>query len=287
MAEESSNECMPLDLSLKDKATPSTSRDGTQGTSSTLGPYTTTSDDALRDQRNTQPRPLTDGICNVDGVTDNGSRSFQPLWSIRSIDNIRPSTSRAGMEEASANFEDGATNATGTGEREQRVSCGVSGKVSSRQDISHGQSNEHTGDTAPTFRARDLSSVKRSSHKCETCGKLLSRGYGLIAHYRTHTRERPYKCAMCEKSFADKSNFRRHLQIHTDLKPHICQNCTKQFKLKEDLKSHLKTHSNDRPCVCDICNLSYKRRSDLLRHRKEVHEGKMAYNASSVDFGPQ
>ncbi|XP_070382183.1 uncharacterized protein [Dermacentor albipictus] len=119
MAEESSNEYTPLDLSMKDKATPSTSRDGTQGTSSTLRPCTTISDNALRDQRNTQPRSLTDGICNVDGVTDNGSTSRHPLWPIRSIDNIRPSTSRAGMEKASANFEDGATNATGTGERGQ------------------------------------------------------------------------------------------------------------------------------------------------------------------------
>ncbi|XP_070382182.1 uncharacterized protein [Dermacentor albipictus] len=135
MAEESSNECMPLDLSMKAKATPSTAHDGTQGASSTLGAYRTISEDALRYPRNTQHTPTTDETCNIDG----------------------PNTSRAGMEEASASFEDGARIATETGGREQQVSSGVSGKVSSRRDASHGQPNEPTGGTAPILRARDRS----------------------------------------------------------------------------------------------------------------------------------
>ncbi|XP_065308628.2 uncharacterized protein [Dermacentor albipictus] len=94
---------------MKGEGTPSTSRDGTQGASSTLGAYRTIADDALRKQGNTEHTPMTDETCNVDGAPDNGNRSCQPLGSIRSIDNVRPSTSRAGMEEASANFEDGGT----------------------------------------------------------------------------------------------------------------------------------------------------------------------------------
>ncbi|XP_054930620.1 uncharacterized protein [Dermacentor andersoni] len=148
MAEESSNEYTPLDLSMKDKAAPSTSCDGTQDASNTLGAYNTTSQDALHYQRNTQRPPMTDETCNVDGVTDNGSTSCQHLGSVRSIDNAKPSTSRAGMEEASANSEDGATNATGTGGRKQQESCGV--------------------------RASDQSSVKKSNHECQTCGFLTT-----------------------------------------------------------------------------------------------------------------
>ncbi|XP_070382447.1 uncharacterized protein [Dermacentor albipictus] len=68
MAEESSNECMPLDLSMKAEATQRTSRDGTQGASSTLGAYRTISDDALRYPGNTQHTPTTDETCNVDGM---------------------------------------------------------------------------------------------------------------------------------------------------------------------------------------------------------------------------
>ncbi|XP_054920300.1 uncharacterized protein [Dermacentor andersoni] len=155
MAEESSNEYTPLDLSIKGKATTSTSRDGTQDASTTLGAYRTISDDALRYPGNTQHTPTTDETCNVDGATENGSTSYQHLGFIGNIDNARPSTSRTGMEEASASFEDGATNATETGGREQQLSCGASRKVSSRRDASHGQPNERTGGTAPMFRARD------------------------------------------------------------------------------------------------------------------------------------
>ncbi|XP_070382181.1 uncharacterized protein [Dermacentor albipictus] len=109
MAEESSDECTPIDLSMKAEATPSTSRDGTQGASCPSGYYTTVWDNALRYQRNTQHTPMRDETCNVDGVTDNGSTICQTLWSIRSIDNAMPGTSRSGMEEASGHFEDGAT----------------------------------------------------------------------------------------------------------------------------------------------------------------------------------
>ncbi|XP_070382072.1 uncharacterized protein [Dermacentor albipictus] len=109
MAEESSNEYTPLDLSMKGEAIPSTSRDGTQGTSSAVDANRTIADDALRNQGNTHHTPTIDKNSNVDGAPDNGSRSCQPLGSIRSIDSVRLSASHAGMEEAPANFEDGAT----------------------------------------------------------------------------------------------------------------------------------------------------------------------------------
>ncbi|XP_070382153.1 zinc finger protein 567-like isoform X2 [Dermacentor albipictus] len=153
MAEDSSNECTPLDLSMKDKTTPSTSRDGTQEASSTLGAYTTISDDTLQYQRNTQRMPMTDETCNVDDAdtdTDNGTTSCLPLGPTRNIDNVKPSRSRAGMEEASASFEDGATNATGTGGMEEQGSCGV--------------------------RASVQSSAKKLKHKCQTCAFLTTPG---------------------------------------------------------------------------------------------------------------
>ncbi|XP_070382179.1 uncharacterized protein [Dermacentor albipictus] len=53
--------------------------------------------------------PITDGTYNVEGVTEYGSTSYQHLGFIGSIDHARPSTSRTGMQEASASFHDGAT----------------------------------------------------------------------------------------------------------------------------------------------------------------------------------
>nr|XP_054920263.1 zinc finger protein 41-like [Dermacentor andersoni] len=254
-----------------DHSRPSTSHAGIEQVSSTTEDTARLSEDAWRYQGYTQTRAITDDTCNVDGVADHGSTSYLHLGAISSMDNARPSTSRAGMKDASASFEDGATNATGTGEREQQASCGASRKVSSRQDTLPGQPNKHTGDTAPTFRARDESSVKNSSHKCETCGKLLSGAFSLTEHYRTHTGERPLKCEICKKSFAHRGSFYKHQQIHTRVKPHICQICTKPFNNKDGLISHLKSHSSDRPFVCDICNHSFKWNTDLRRHRKRTH----------------
>ncbi|XP_072141703.1 uncharacterized protein [Dermacentor andersoni] len=228
MAEESSNECMPLDLSMNAEAIPSTSRDGTQGASCPLGSCTTISDDALRYQRNKPHTPLTDETCNVDGVTHNDSTICQTLGSIRSIDKAGPSTSRAGMEEESGHFEDGATNAPGTGGREERELCCVCGNVSSRRDDLHGRAKERTEDTAHICKACDQWSVNKSKfvehsrnltekkHKCKTCGKQFRRAHHLAQHYRTHTDERPYKCNMCDKSFRQSGHLDNHKRTHTD-----------------------------------------------------------------------
>ncbi|XP_070382074.1 uncharacterized protein [Dermacentor albipictus] len=106
MAEETSNEYTPRAFSFTDEA--STSRDNIQGASPALGAYPTISYDARRYQWNTQHRPLTDETYTTDGVTANASTSSLLLGSSTSIDHGRPSTSRAGMEQATAILEDGA-----------------------------------------------------------------------------------------------------------------------------------------------------------------------------------
>ncbi|XP_054920650.2 uncharacterized protein [Dermacentor andersoni] len=108
MAEEKSNEYTPPAFSFTDEASPSTSRDNTQGASPALGAYPTIFDDAWPYQWNMQPRPVTDGTYNLDGVTENASTSFLLLGSSNSIDHERPSTSCPGMEQATAILEDGA-----------------------------------------------------------------------------------------------------------------------------------------------------------------------------------
>nr|XP_054919852.1 zinc finger protein 239-like [Dermacentor andersoni] len=276
MAEESSNEYTPLDLSMKDKATRSTSRDGTQNASSTLGAFTTISDDTLRNQGNTEPRPITDGTCNVDGVTDNGSTICQTRRSIRTIDKAMPSTSRAGMEEASANFEDGATNAPGTGGREQRELCGACGNVSSRRDALHAK--EHADDAAHICKVCHQSSVKISKvvehcrnrtgkkHKCETCSKEFHRADLLTQHYRTHTNERPHKCQMCNKSFRRSSHLDEHKRTHTDERPYNCQLCNKSFRRSNHLDNHKRKHTGEKPYICKTCGKSFAQSATLRTH---------------------
>ncbi|XP_072141780.1 uncharacterized protein [Dermacentor andersoni] len=287
MAEESSNEYTPLDLSMKGKATPSTSRDGTQDASSTLGAYNTISEDALRYQGNRQHTPTTDETCSVDGVTDNGGTSWQPLASISNIDKAMPSTYRAGMEQASANSEDSVTNAPRTGRREQRELCAVCGNVSSKHEALHGHAKEHTDDTAHICKACNQSSVQvckfvehcrnrnDKNHKCETCGKQFHRAY-LVEHYRTHTDERPYKCKTCDKSFRQSNHLDEHKRTHTDERRHKCQICNKSFRQSGHLAYHERTHTGERPYQCQVCNKSFRQSNHLDDHGR-THTGERPY----------
>nr|XP_054920653.1 zinc finger protein 227-like [Dermacentor andersoni] len=296
MAEESSNEYTPLDLSMKGKATPSTSSDGTQDASSTLGVYNTISDDALRYQGNRQHTPTTDETCSVDGVTDNRSTSSQPLESISNIDKAMPSTYRAGMEQASANSEDSVTNASGTGGREKRELCGNCGNVCSRPDALHGHAKEPTDDAAHICKACDQSSVKKSNsvehcrnstdkkHICETCGRQFRRANYLTKHYRTHTDERPYKCKICHKSFRQSTHLEDHKRTHTDERPYKCQICNKSFRVSCHLDNHKRQHTGEKPYICKACGKSHTRATNLRRH-EHAHANMRKHNVFVETLG--
>ncbi|XP_072143664.1 uncharacterized protein [Dermacentor andersoni] len=275
---------------MKAEATPSTSRDGTQGACSPLGAYTTISANILRYQRSMQHMPMTGETSNVDGVTDNGSTRYQHLGSTSIIYNTRPSTSRASMEEASVNTEDGVTNAPGTGGKEQRELCGVCGNVSRR----HGHAKEATDDTAHICKACGISYVKESKlvqhcrnrtgqkHKCETCGELLHRADHLAEDYRTHTDERPYKCNICDKSFRRSNHLDKHKRTHTDERAYKCQICDKSFRQSHHLDIHKRTHTNERPYKCQLCDKSF-RQSSHLNNRKRTHTDERPYKCEICD----
>ncbi|XP_054920600.1 uncharacterized protein [Dermacentor andersoni] len=141
MAEEASNEYTPPAFNFTDEASPSTSRDNTQGASSALGAYPTISDDAWPFQWNTQHRPTTDGTYNLDGVTENASTSSLLLGSNTSIDNEMPSTSRPGMEQATAILEHGArfpeTTSVGKSNKQYHTVDGTSSVSDNTEDRSN------------------------------------------------------------------------------------------------------------------------------------------------------
>ncbi|XP_070382230.1 zinc finger and SCAN domain-containing protein 22-like isoform X1 [Dermacentor albipictus] len=273
---------------------PSTSRAGMEDASASFEDGATISDDALRYPGNTQHTPTTDETCNFDGATDNGRTSFQTRGSIRSIDKAMPNTSRAGAEEASATFEDGATNAPGTGEREQREFCRVCGNVCSRPDALHGHAKEHKDDTAPICKACDQSSGKMSKivehcrnrtdkkHKCETCGKSFRQSPHLDNHKRTHTGERPYKCKICDKSFRRSNHLDNHKRTHTDERPYKCTICEKSFRQSNHLDDHKRTHTGEKPYKCKICHKSFRQWNHLDKH-KRTHTDERPYKCNICD----
>ncbi|XP_070381444.1 zinc finger protein 723-like isoform X9 [Dermacentor albipictus] len=221
-------------------------------------------------------------------VTESGRASSPFMASSSSVNPAQTSTSRAGMEEASAVPENIARNAPGTGGTEQRELCGVCGNVSSRLDALHGHAREPTDDIAQICKACGQSSVKMSKfvehcrdltgkkQKCETCGKQFHRAHHLAQHHCTDTDEKLYKCKMCDKSFRHSHHLKIHKRTHTDERPHKCQICAKSFRQSSHLDKHKRTHTDERPYKCQICNKWFRTSSHLDTHKRQ-HTGEKPY----------
>ncbi|XP_072144210.1 uncharacterized protein [Dermacentor andersoni] len=233
-------------------------------------------------------RAAQQGLPGHTNVTESGITSSLPMVSSSSVNHAQPSTSRAGMEEATAVPENIARNALGAGGTEQREMRSVCGTVSNRPDALHGHAKEQTEVTSQICKACGQSSVKMSKsvqhcrnltgkkHKCKTCGKQFHRAGHLAEHYRTHTDERPYKCKICEKSFRNSQHLKIHKRTHTDERPHKCQICGKSFRQSSHLDNHRRTHTDERPYKCQICNKSFRASGHLDNH-KRVHRGAKPY----------
>ncbi|XP_072141873.1 uncharacterized protein [Dermacentor andersoni] len=231
-------------------------------------------------------------VKTVVNVSYSRSTTHLHVGSISSIDNTQPSTSRAGMVEASSILEYGARNTTGTGGRGQQELCGVSGNASSRRDALRGQDHQHTGDTALICEALDESSVKLSKfvercrirnakkHKYESCGKLFHQAGHPDFHRRAHRDEKCYKCQLCEKSFRRSWSLDVHMRTHTSEKPYTCETCGRSFRCSHHLHEHKRTHTDEKPYTCQTCGLSFRRSQNLDVHMR-THTGEKPYTCET------
>ncbi|XP_037557848.2 uncharacterized protein LOC119434876, partial [Dermacentor silvarum] len=105
--ERNSGHTPPAFTSFGDEAIPSTSREGAAGSSSNLDNYTRIPHGTWGGHRNTQhfPANVRSATYGHTDMAENRTTSYRPPVSSSGGDDAVPSTSRAGMEEASTGLE--------------------------------------------------------------------------------------------------------------------------------------------------------------------------------------
>ncbi|XP_075527002.1 uncharacterized protein LOC142559262 [Dermacentor variabilis] len=109
------------------------------------------SDDAWRCQRNAQHRPIADQTYSLDGVYSSGSPSHLHLGPTSSIDHKKPSTSRAGMVEASATLQYGARNPQTTRVHQSNMQYYPTAGTSTIQGYTHNKETGSSSFTLPVY----------------------------------------------------------------------------------------------------------------------------------------
>ncbi|XP_070382217.1 uncharacterized protein [Dermacentor albipictus] len=129
-------------------AWPRTSHAGIEKLSSTTRDTASCSEEAWRCQLNAQHRPIADQTYSLDGAYSSGSPSLLQLGPTSSIDHKKPSTSRAGMVEASASLQYGARNPQTTRVQQSNTQYYTTARTSTIEGYAH---NRHTGSTSFTL----------------------------------------------------------------------------------------------------------------------------------------
>ncbi|XP_065309813.2 uncharacterized protein [Dermacentor albipictus] len=134
-----------------DHAWPRTSQAGIEKLSSTTKDSVSCFDDAWRCQRNAQHRPISDQTYSLDGAYCSGSPSHLHLGPTSSIDHEKPSTSRAGMVEASASLQYGARNPQTTRVHQSNTQYYTTARTSTIQGYAHNRETGSTSFTHPVY----------------------------------------------------------------------------------------------------------------------------------------
>ncbi|XP_018012099.1 uncharacterized protein LOC108669304 [Hyalella azteca] len=111
---------------------------------------------------------------------------------------------------------------------------------------------------------------------CDVCLRQFDRKSRLVAHYKTHTGERPFRCPYCSKSFASKGNCNTHVRVHTRERPYVCQHCGKQFSQHGQMVIHVRRHTGEKPYVCSHCKKGFAC-SKVLKIHVRTHTGEKPY----------
>lgn len=145
--------------------------------------------------------------------------------------------------------------------------------------------------TSRASKRRNYPSEQKTS-KCTWpgCPKTFNRPARLLAHFRSHTNERPYKCTHegCDKDYTESKHLKLHLLSHTKEAKYACDKCDKAFATGTRLRRHQAVHEGQERYRCrdyPPCNQSFRKHQTLQRHVLKEHLGKKAFPCTHEGCG--
>ncbi|XP_070382124.1 uncharacterized protein [Dermacentor albipictus] len=240
------------------------------------------------------------GTTTVYDVSCSHSITCRNMGSTTSIDHTLPSTSCAGMTEASASLQydasaneaitpqkswssqrpphsvffadhlQGHANSTGSGSAGFTVpvysSSSGGGSDDSVASTSHAGMQEASGMSGNETRNATRSGGRGHQELSGVSGNVSRWRDALRGHANQHTGDTAPICKARDQSSVKLSEFVECCRIR-DAKKHECEICGKLFHRARHLDAHKRTHTGEKPYNCEICGASFAQNSALSRHQ--------------------
>lgn len=127
-------------------------------------------------------------------------------------------------------------------------------------------------------------------YKCdfEGCTYIFCYKSELVAHTRSHTKEKPYLCSVCGYEGSNTYALTKHMRIHTKEKPFVCPfpSCKYASRFSAHLVRHKRLHTGEKPYKCPFCNYRCNAQENLRKHVRNTkkHAGKNMYMCKDCEF---
>ena len=113
------------------------------------------------------------------------------------------------------------------------------------------------------------SNEPKKTAQCHICGQTCSSDYFVRLHIaRKHQENRPRKflCDICGHGSTERIYHNQHLLTHTKVKKYKCNICSKAFARSDYLLRHMPSHDDIKKFQCSRCGKGFSRNQYLNKH---------------------